>query len=382
MAATRPRFRLNRIARACRRAWRAWFARSLGLAALAPAYVGTAAAVDLPEDRADAIYHLYDGGGVRASGPAVLVRKSIADKFSLSGQYYVDAVSNASIDVVTTASPYKETRREYGVAVDYVYRDTGITLSTSESKEPDYIAKSANVDVSQEVFGGMTTVALGFTRAWDRVGEKGVGFFDNATHWRYRFGVTQILTTRMLASVNAEVVSDNGFLGSPYRVARELGATVDERMPRTRTSRAVMLRVIGDLGRRDAIWGSYRYFWDTWDVKAHTTELGYRRYLGERWFGDAYGRYYTQTKALFYSDNATTQNLYVTRNRQLGTFDSIGLGAKLAYTWRRVPGQYEIKLHGAFERARYSFQDYTDIRDNSRYSHDANIVQLFVSATF
>ena len=56
--------------------------------------------------------HIYNGGGVTAYGPALLVRKSIADKVSLTGTYYVDTVSNASIDVVTTASPYKETRNE------------------------------------------------------------------------------------------------------------------------------------------------------------------------------------------------------------------------------------------------------------------------------
>ena len=47
-----------------------------------------------------------------AQGPAVLVRKSMLDRVSLSGSYYVDAVSNASIDVVTTASKYKETRNQ------------------------------------------------------------------------------------------------------------------------------------------------------------------------------------------------------------------------------------------------------------------------------
>jgi hypothetical protein len=343
---------------------------------------GVAGAVDLPENRAEAIYHVYDGGGTRASGPALLVRKSIADKFALSGSYYVDAVSNASIDVVTSASPYKETRREYGVGFDYVVRDATITLSTSESKEPDYIAKATSIDLSQETFGGMTTVSLGFTRARDQVGEKGVGFFDAATHWRYRFGVTQILTPRWVASFNTEVVSDDGFLGSPYRVAREFGAFVDERLPRTRTSRALMFRVIGDLGSRNAVYGSYRYLWDTWDIKAHTAELGYRRYLGDRWFGDASLRYHTQTKALFYSDNAPAQNLYVTRHKQLSTFDDIALGAKVAYTWRRVPGQYDIKLNGVFERMRFNFSDFTDIRNGSSYSYDANVIQVFVSATF
>ena len=37
----------------------------------------------LPENKAEALYHLYDGGGVTAQGPALLVRKSLADKVSL-----------------------------------------------------------------------------------------------------------------------------------------------------------------------------------------------------------------------------------------------------------------------------------------------------------
>ena len=97
------------------------------------------------------------------------MRKRLADKVSLSASYYVDAVSNASIDVVTTASPYRETRTEYGLGADYVYRDSKISLSTSSSREPDYIANRIGVDVSQETFGGMTTVSLGFTRGDDQI---------------------------------------------------------------------------------------------------------------------------------------------------------------------------------------------------------------------
>jgi hypothetical protein len=343
---------------------------------------GAARAVELPEDRADVMYHYYDGGGTKASGPAVLVRKSLADKVSLSGSYYLDMVSNASIDVVTTASPYKETRREEVLGLDYVYRDAAITVSASNSSEPDYTAKSAGIDVSQEVFSGLTTVSLGYTRAWDKVGQKGIGFFDAAKHWRYRLGATQVLTPRILMSANFEAVSDDGFLGSPYRVARVFGAAVPERNPRTRTSRSIMLRAIGDLGSRDAWRAEYRYFWDTWDIRSSTVEFGYSRYFGDLWLGDAYLRYYTQAHALFYSDNAQAETLYISRNRQLSSFKSYGLGTRVAYSAKRVPGKYEIKVNGALERARFNFSDFTDIRDGSKYSYDATIVQVFVSATF
>ena len=96
-----------------------------------------ARAVTLPADRAEALIHVYSGGGVTASGPAVLVRKSLADKVSLTGSFYVDVVSNASIDVVTTASPYKERRNDFGLALDYAVRDSLITLAIGASKEPD-----------------------------------------------------------------------------------------------------------------------------------------------------------------------------------------------------------------------------------------------------
>ncbi len=363
-------------------AWR--HAASAPLAGLLGGVIapGAAQAVDLPEDRADAMIHVYDGGGVRAVGPAFLVRKKLLDKVSLSASYYIDSVSNASIDVVTTASPYKENRTEYGFSADYAVRDSTMTLALTSSKEPDYTADYVSLDVAQEVFGGMSTVSLGFTRGVDKVGKKGIGYFDDATHWKYRLGLTQILTPSWLLSANFEAMSDDGFLGSPYRVARVFGATVPERNPRTRTGRAVKFRVIGDLGSRNAVRAEYRYYWDTWAIRAHTAELGYSRYFGDAWLADASLRYNTQQRALFYSDNATVETVYVSRNRQLGTYNSIGLGAKLSYTAAKVQGKYEVKLNGSYERVRFKYSDFTDVRTGKAYSFDADVLQLFVSATF
>jgi hypothetical protein len=340
------------------------------------------AAANLPDDRADAMFHVYDGGGLRASGPAFLVRKKFADTVSLSASYYIDAVSNASIDVVTTASPYKETRKEYILGADYVVRDAVVSVSTSNSKEPDYVAAATSVDVSQEVFGGMTTIAIGFTRGADDVGRHNEGFFDSARHWRYRFGATQILTPTWLASLNFEAVSDDGFLGSAYRQARVFGATVPERNPRTRASRSVQARTIAEVVPGHALRFDYRYFWDNWAIKAHTAELRYSRTFGDDWLVDWYGRYYTQSKALFYSDNALADTTYVSRNRQLSTFKTMALGAKMSYLLTKVQGQYELKLNAAYEHVRFKYADFTDIRDGKPYEHDARIFQVFVTGTF
>jgi len=369
---------LRRAAGACRALLR-------GL--LGGAVAGTAAhAATLPEDKAEVLYHSYDGGGVKANGPALLVRKSLLDKVSLSAQYYVDAVSNASIDVVTTASPFKETRKAYEFGIDTVVRDTTISGSVSRSSEPDYVADAAGLDVAHEIFGGMTTFSLGFTRAADDVGKKGIpGFIDKANHWQYRTGITQILTPRWLVSLNGEAVSDSGYLGSPYRAARVFGAAVPERNPRTRTSRAVKLRTIydtGDISPRSSVRAEYRRYWDTWDIKAGTAEFDASKYVGESFLVDVMLRLYSQDKALFYSDNAQAESTYISRNRQLSTFKSTAFGGKLTYTYPRLPAGYDVKFIGAYERKSFKFSDFTDLRTGNKFSYNADVLQLMVSATF
>ena len=262
-------------------------------------------------------------------------------------------------------------------------RDSLITLAVGASSEPDYKTHSLSLDIAQETFGGMTTVNLGFTRAADEVGKIGdAAFFDRATHWQYRVGVTQILTPKWLASVNLEAISDTGYLGNTYRVARVFGAAVPERHPRTRSSRAVKFRAIGDMGQRDSVRAEYRYYWDNWDVKAHTLEAGYSRYLGESFLADGFVRYYKQSAALFYSDNAQSETTYVSRNRQLSDFDNFVVGGKLTFDWKKQPGLYDLKANAGLELLNLNYKNFTDIRTGSPYSLRAAVLQMYLTATY
>ncbi len=51
--------------------------RQLGIITILTAAMLASVAVAqvLPEDRADALYHSYDGGGVKITGPSILLRK-------------------------------------------------------------------------------------------------------------------------------------------------------------------------------------------------------------------------------------------------------------------------------------------------------------------
>ncbi len=115
------------------------------------------------------MYHYYDGGGVTIDGPSLLVRKKFAEKYAVNASYYVDMVSSASIDVITTASPYKEERTQYGVGFEYLRGKVTYAASFSNSSENDYDADTASLSISQDMFGDLTTVSLFFTRGWDDV---------------------------------------------------------------------------------------------------------------------------------------------------------------------------------------------------------------------
>jgi hypothetical protein len=363
---------------------RRWGRALGGLLAIGGAVPGPAAAVELPADHAEALLHVYNGGGVRATGPALLVRKNLRDVVSLSGTLYVDMVSNASIDVVTSASPYSERRTAFDLGLDYAYRDALIKLGLGQSSEPDYRARSLSVDVSQDVFGAMSTLNLGFIRGADEVGKTGVsGAIDQATHWQYRLGLTQILSPRWLASINLEALADDGLLGSPYRVARVFGAAVPERVPRTRSGRAVRLAARGDVERLGGVLKmEWRHYWDTWGLRADTFELGHGRQMGPRWTAEAALRVHRQSAALFYSDNAPGETRYITRNRQLGSFTSVGIGGTASWELPRTASERRTWLNLGYEFKRFDYRDFTDVRTGSSYAQNAHVLQIHVSSDF
>ena len=72
----------------------------IGIGALLGGIAVTVHAGVLPEERADAMWSEYHGGGLKVQGPSILVRKNFSDEVSVSAGYLVDQVSGASIDMV------------------------------------------------------------------------------------------------------------------------------------------------------------------------------------------------------------------------------------------------------------------------------------------
>ena len=235
------------------------------------------------------------------------------------------------------------------------------------SHEPDYVANTGSLDVTQEVFGGMTTIAFGFTRGQRHRSRSTTSPSSTTTRTTgsTASALTQILTPRWLMSANFEALSDDGYLGSPYRVARVFGAAVPERNPRTRSGRAVKLRLVGDLGnaRRDARRATATSR-DTWDIKAHTAEIGYSRYFGENWLADSFFRYYTQTRRALLQrqrDHRDDLRLAQPPAEHLQQHGPRRQGSPTTCAACRAATTSSSTAR--YEYTRFKFKDFTDVRD-------------------
>jgi len=381
----------------------------------------------LPEDRADVLYFRYDGGGVTINGPSMLVRKSIGEHVSVAANYYVDMVSSASIDVQTSASPYEDERTQSMLSMDFLHGKSTYSIGYVNSDESDYKAKTLFASVSHDMFGDLTTISFSFKNGQNEVFKNvkiddvrqndpafngGLGSADMESK-SYSLSLSQIITRNLILSGQYEVITDEGWLNSPYRSVRFFIGTdaqgqQPEVYPNTRSSNAASIRGKYFLPWRAALDGMYRFYTDTWGVIGHTGELGYvhpldTKFAGGDWTIEGRFRYYRQTAADFYADifpRADFSN-FMARDKELATYNAMTAGIAATYEFKieRFPwlskGQINLRYdhmmvnYDDFRDATYSLGKFGVIPDpqlppgtEPLYELRANIFQFYISAFF
>lgn len=354
----------------------------------------------LPPDRADIMYHKYDGGGMTIDGPSLLVRKSVSDNVSLSANYYVDQVTSASIDVITSgASPYTEERTEYSLSGDYLLNKTIISLGMTTSSENDYDANTWFFGISQDFFGDLSTLALSYAYGADDVGmSTDETFGEEIRRQNYQISWTQVVTKNLIMNLNYNIITDEGFLNNPYRSVRyrtETGYNFEaELYPETHTSHSVAVRARYYLPIRAAFLFEYRRFNDTWEINGYNLEFGYIQTFLEHWTAEARIRYYKQSDAEFYSDlfNRAEEFTYRARDKELSEFTDTTFGVGISYEFKPQWAGHWIEKASAnlmLDFISFDYNNFRDLRVDNRpvgeeplYSFDATVTRLFFSVWF
>ncbi len=372
----------------------------------------------LPEDRADILYHNYDGDDSTFKGPSVLIRKQFKETYSAWANYYIDINSAASIDVVTQGSVegYEEERKEMSAGMDYLYDKTLLSASFTNSSENDYEADSFSLGVSQDFFGDMSTLTMNYAQGNDdiyqniRVGPKkkdivGRTFRGNAKHQRFAIGWTQIFTRDWIVAFNAEASADEGFLNNPYRSVRYISAGSGENIdiarefevyPGTRNSQAYAIKSMYYLPWRGGLKLEYRTFNDSWNIKASNYEIRYTHPYKEDWIFEVRYRHYDQTQASFYSDLFAFQGEFplLASDKELSTFNNTTIGIGVTYelgrNWLGFFDRATLNLYA--DTVTYEYDNFSDKRESvygdaipgteSMFTFDALITRLFISVWY
>lgn len=353
----------------------------------------------LPDDRADILYHLYDGGGVTIDGPSILVRKKVGKSISFVANYYVDMISSASIDVVTTASPYTEERQQKSIGMDYLRGNTTMSISVTNSEESDFTSDSYGFSVSQGMFGDLTTLTLAYSLGKDEVRRSDDDtFVREADRQFYSVGLTQIMTRNLIMGMNVETITDEGFLNNPYRTVRyvdssnPIGYSYEaELYPNTRTSTAIGIKARYYLPYRAAIQGEYRFFTDTWGILSHTGAISYTHPWGAWTFTGKY-RHYTQGQADFYSDlfPRSEATNFRGRDKELSKFVSQNFRLQASYAFLQDGWGFVDKgtVNLIYDQLLIDYDNFRDLTtgalvgEEPAYRLDAGVYQLFISFWF
>jgi hypothetical protein len=301
--------------------------------ALLFALSGGASADPIDEPAASAGLHVYaDDDHVTVVSPSASIRSDITPHVSLAADTTVDAVSAASVDVVTSASPstVHEQRVELGLSSTYREQATRWwTAGVTASHEHDYDSVRLRASGRWELAQRNTTLQLDYVFGYDDVTSMMDASFhrDRQSH-ELMLSTSQLLNRRSVLDVIVDVTHADGYHASPYRwilvdvPTSPLPMRLAEVTPRLRASAAVALRLRYALTDRTTTSAMYRFYDDTWAMRSHTVTTELLRTVGDWLIGGSL-RGYVQSDASFYAARYMGEPRYRTHDRTLGAMRSL-----------------------------------------------------------
>jgi hypothetical protein len=149
------------------------------------------------------------------------------------------------------------------------------------------------------------------------------------------FSFSQVINTRLQASLLLDVVEQHGYLGLPFhRVYFTDQTDAVENLPSNRFKLPLGLRLNYFLGDKVILRTYYRYYLDNWGVRSHTASLEVPVKITPFFSVAPFYRYYVQSAADYFApyEQHLTTDPYYTSNYALSAFSSnfFGAGVRLA----------------------------------------------------
>lgn len=324
---------------------------ALGHAILAAALllpgIGAVHAETPPEQAAISIKYLsYEENQsgldrIRVKAPSISLVTPVAGVWSLSGSLTADDVSGASPryhTAVSGASRMDDARTAGDLAVTRYFSRGSLTVGTAYSTEHDYDSRALSLLGTVSSEDKNTSWSFGLGGSDDSINPVNLIVKDESRQTlNFLFGVTQVLTAGDLAQLTLTHSRGHGYFSDPYK-------TLDNR-PRQRDQNTLLARWNHHHSGSDGISRlSYRYYSDSYGIRAHTLSEDYVQALGQGWTVTPSVRLYSQRAAGFYFDPVYDPRLgppfppgyafgsgqYLSADQRLSAFGAVTLDVKLA----------------------------------------------------
>jgi len=233
---------------------------------------------------------------ITVNSPSVYTLLPVGESWSVEGTVVVDSISGATPryhTAISGASDMNDTRAAGEFKLTRYFRRAAVGFGLAYSGEHDYKSTAASLDVRLASDDNNTTIALGTAFTADRI-DSSDGTVTGETRQVNDFvvGLTQVLSPTDIAKFNLTYSHGRGYFSDPYKL-------VDVR-PRLRNQTAVLTEWNHSFASESTLRSSYRYYSDSFGVKAHTLGFEFAQGVGSGWTLTPALRYYTQSAADFY----------------------------------------------------------------------------------
>ena len=270
---------------------------------------------------------------------------------NVSGHFLVDAITSASASSGAENSvAFTENRYEGGLSYTHELQNLRLAAAGKYSTESDYTSLYGGLRAEIDLAQKNATIAIGIGLAHDTssAGSDQGGLAtpmlacspseiavecDLDSYVAFA-SASQILSRNLVVGATYDVARLDGYQSNPYRTAITDTGEVAERHPtgRTRQAAAGSIRYFIPQSQTTLI-GAYRYYWDNWDLHAHTPEVRIVQQVGFAADASIRWRYHWQDAAFFYQERYATGDIamqrYVSDDVKLDAFTGQTFEAKL-----------------------------------------------------
>jgi hypothetical protein len=275
-----------------------------------------------------------DDDATTISTSVVSVRARPLGDLSVNARYVADAVSSASVDVVTAATGrWTELRSEVSAGAGYADGTTALSADYVYSHENDWDSHTVSAGGSRDLLQHNLTLGGGASFTDNRVGRAHDERF--AERMRVLGGSLRAVWVAGKLDIfqaSYELARADGYQSSPYRYAfvdDPSGAPIafPEVAPERRVRHSITARWNHHLLRDTALRNHARGYADDWGVRSVTAGTELVTGLGPYELA-ASARLYAQRHADFYQDVYDRPRRYLTADRELSTFQDLFLGVR------------------------------------------------------